>query len=356
MADIVNLESHYIGSPSPGVNLYQVPNAAMQVLADIINATWNEGIATKDEFEAKIAAALAGFLEVTTAPTVSTGAAPIPVISEVVGDVPANSDITSYLAVFTTETMKLIALLAQQGTDFMQAYFPTESTAYIEAENWLRDSLQNPESALPLAVQQQIFGEDEARILSDANRASDAVIAAFAGRGFPLPPDAAAGMIADIEMKGQEELAASSRKIAMLWVEMQKFSVEKILGLRQVAVTSSTDYIKAIASAPNISSQMMNQGYDAKSKMISSISSLLNARSQAAEVVSKVYQYNNSILLDADAKNQQSQLMMIENRLKAMLAEAQSIAQMVTALFNNINVGAHLQANGGTSVSQSGEI
>ena len=41
MADIVNLAPHLIGTPSTGVNLYQVPNASMEVFEDIINATWN---------------------------------------------------------------------------------------------------------------------------------------------------------------------------------------------------------------------------------------------------------------------------------------------------------------------------
>jgi hypothetical protein len=356
VADIVNLESHYIGSPEPGVNLYQVPNAAMQVLADIINATWNEGIATKEEFSAKITEALAGFLEVTSAPHVSTGAVPIPVINEEIGVVPDNSDLTPYWSVFTQATMDIINMLAQLGTDFMNTYFATESTAYIEAENWLRLSLQNPESGLPLAVQQRIFGDDEARIFSGINRASEAAVAQFAGRGFPLPPDTVAAMIGDIEMKGQEELAASSRKLAVLWVEMQKFSVEKVLELRKTAITASTDFIKALASAPNVTAQLMGIGYDAKSKMLSAMSSLLSARSGAAEVVTKAYEYNNSIALDASGKNQSSDLQMVENKLKALLAEATAIAQMTTALFNNINVGAHLQANGGTNVSQSGEI
>lgn len=354
--DIVNLEAHYIGSPSPGVNLYQVPNAAMQVLADIINATWNEGITTKEEFSDKITAALAGFLDVTSAPHVSTGSVPIPFIDETIGTIPDNSDLSPYWSVFTQATMDIINMLAQLGTDFMNTYFPTESTAYIEAENWLRLSLQNPESGLPLAVQQRIFGDDAARILVDASRASDAVIAQFAGRGFPLPPDTAAGIIADIGMKGQEEIAASSRKLAMLWVEMQKFSVEKVLTLRQLAVTSSTDYIRALASAPNVTAQLMGIGYDAKSKMLSAMSSLLSARSGAAEVVTKAYEYNNSIALDASGKNQQSDLTLIEDKLKAMLAEAAAIAQMSTALLNNINVGAHLQANGGTSVQQNSDI
>ena len=37
---IVNLEPIPIGSPEVGVNLYQIPNATMEVMEDLINATW----------------------------------------------------------------------------------------------------------------------------------------------------------------------------------------------------------------------------------------------------------------------------------------------------------------------------
>jgi len=46
----------------------------------------------------------------------------------------------------------------------------------------------------------------------------------------------------------------------------------------------------------------------------------------------------------------------IENRVKAMLSEAQSIAQMTTVLFNNLNVQTALRADGGTTISQSNEF
>ncbi len=46
----------------------------------------------------------------------------------------------------------------------------------------------------------------------------------------------------------------------------------------------------------------------------------------------------------------------IENRVKALLSEAQSIAQMTTALFNNMDVQAALRADGGTTISQSNEF
>jgi hypothetical protein len=46
---------------------------------------------------------------------------------------------------------------------------------------------------------------------------------------------------------------------------------------------------------------------------------------------------------------------MIENKLKALLAEAQGIAQMATAMFNNLNVQASIRADGavaGTVISK----
>jgi hypothetical protein len=47
---------------------------------------------------------------------------------------------------------------------------------------------------------------------------------------------------------------------------------------------------------------------------------------------------------------------MIENKLKGLLTEAQSLAQITTSLFNNLNTGATLNASAvaGTSISTSG--
>jgi len=120
-----------------------------------------------------------------------------------------------------------------------------------------------------------------------------------------------------------------------------------------MAMNAAVEYVKSLASAPEMTSRLTNIGYDAQSKLISSVSAYYNARTQAQEVMSKVAQYNNSTELDAAAKNQMSDLTLIEDRLKAMLAEAQAIAQMTTAMFNNLNVQASLRADGGTTVSTS---
>jgi len=92
-------------------------------------------------------------------------------------------------------------------------------------------------------------------------------------------------------------------------------------------------------------------GYDAQSKLISAASSFYNSRIAAAELVGKTSQFNVSATLQAAEKNQAADMGMIENRLKALLAEIQSIASMATSLYNNLHANA--SASGSDSVSTS---
>jgi hypothetical protein len=149
------------------------------------------------------------------------------------------------------------------------------------------------------------------------------------------------------------EAAKANQMVAL---ESAKVAISGVIDLRTKSMQAAVDYIKALASGPDMASRMSNVGYDAQSKLISSAAQMFNARTQAAETISKVTQYNNSSALEAAVKNQMSDLSIIENRVKALLAEAQSIAQMATALFNNLDVQSSLRADGGTTISQSSEF
>lgn len=72
---IVNLEPIPIGSPEVGVNLYQIPNATMEVLEDVINATWELALSKSDTVSAKTAAITAGggMFDPNNAPSVTVG-------------------------------------------------------------------------------------------------------------------------------------------------------------------------------------------------------------------------------------------------------------------------------------------
>ncbi len=323
-------------------------DTAREVVKAVINAAWNQGLTKQAEYTAKIGAAQSTFLDTTAAPHVTAGSVVAPTITAPAVDIPSTQSAGDIMTMFDTKYLAIMGELADRFTAFRASFFPDENNAYVAAENWLQAAIADP-SGLPATVVAQIFGDDQARILSEKTRAQDAVIAQFAGRRFPLPPDVAASQVMQIEQKAQDELAESSRKVAMLSVEMQKFNVEKLIGLRGMAMDSAVKYISALASAPDVSSKLVGVGYDAQSKLISAAADFYRADTGAKEVVAKVAQFNTSTALEAAVKNQMSDLTLIEDKLKALLAEAQALAQMSTSLFNNVHVQASV--SGGRNVS-----
>jgi hypothetical protein len=318
---------------------------ATRMAEAVINTTWNEANVMKSDFSTKLNAATTGFLDTTNAPHVTAGTVSVPNVTAPAVNIPSSVDTTQIMSTFDTKQQEQFNQLVTACNTFLTNHFPNEPTGYAAAQQWLADAITNPNSGLPLAVQQQIFGDDAARILADKVRAQDAVVAQFAGRRFPLPPDAAASAVLQIEQKAQDEMAESSRKVAIMSVEMQKFSVEKLIGLRGMALDASIKYIGALIAGPEVASRLVGIGYDAQSKLISSAADFYRADTQAAEMSSKVAQYNNSITLEAATKNQSADLALIEDKLRALLTECESIARMATSMYNN------LHANAGLSVS-----
>lgn len=350
MADILNLDKTPLYT-TPGGTTYLVPGPGAEAIEQIINATWAEAQANKAEFATKLTAALNDFLANAASPHVSTGAVDAPVIVEPTVDIPTTQSAGDVISVFDTKYLELVSMLVDNFTQFRANYFPNEDSTYSAVEAWLQAAIADP-SGLPLSVVTQIFGDDQARILADKTRAQDSVVAQFAGRRFPLPPDVAASMVMQIEQKAQDELAESSRKVAALSVEMQKFNVEKLLGLRGMAMDSAIKYISALASGPEMASKLVGVGYDAQSKLISSAATFYNARTQAAETVAKVAQYNNSVQLEADAKNQQADMAMIDNKLKALLTDCEALSRIVASLYNNLHVSSSLNTQLAGSIVQ----
>ena len=95
MADIIDVSPHLIGSPENGVNLYQIPDASMEVLEDVINATWNLALEKSETVDAKVLALTdtGGLLDPSLAPVISAGSVAVPVIDEPLVDIPASASV-----------------------------------------------------------------------------------------------------------------------------------------------------------------------------------------------------------------------------------------------------------------------
>lgn len=311
----------------------------------IINSTWELGLDNRSELQAKIAEIVNTYLPTIGNPTMSAATVTPVTVDEPVVTIPTDATVTDVFDTFTTEYIELATWLAGQFTTFRNTYFPDEQVAYQAMEDWLESALANPEVGLPAAVADQIWTDDRDRITGDAARAQADVIDVFAAKRFQLPPGAAANAIIKIQQKAQDEIAESSRKVAVMSVDMQKFNVENLLKLRDTAMRDANDYVKALASAPDMISRMTNIGYDAQSKLISSVSQYYNARTQAKELTFKGSAANAGFTQDAGKENLKGEMFVIEETVKAMLEEIRALAQLAVSNFNN----AHINASAGTS-------
>lgn len=326
-------------------------DTALEIVRDVIDASWDQANGKVSSYETKMATVQDTILDLLSTPTVTAGSVTVPTIDEPVVDIPVSAAVDDVFDRFTSEYIELANWLVTQGGAFVTTHYPDEQTAYAAAEDWLQAALANPSAGLPPSIVAQIWGDDQTRILADKARASDAVLATFAARRFPLPPGAAAAAVLQIEQKAQGELAASSRKAAIMSVELQKTTVDTLMKLRAVAMGNKIEYIKALSSGPDMISRMVNIGYDAQSKNISAAASFYNARSQATEVISKINQFNTALALEAGRANQNAEMGIIGEKVKTFLDEARALAQMATALFNNLHANAGVSGSRGTSVS-----
>lgn len=353
MTDIVNLDSELISGALADQPMYAVPNAGMKVLAQIINATWTLGNLKSDEATGKMTVATqpGGFLDPAGAPTVAAGTIGLPSVTAPNVLIPNNIDTTQVMSMFDTKYLELVALLTSKFTDFRASYFPNEQATYAAAESWLSAALANPEAGLPASVQAQIFGSDQARIVTEKVRAQEAIVAQFAARRFPLPPDVIASLQLQVEQTAQDELAESSRKIAMMSVEQMRFVIGKAIDLRGLALDAAVKYVAALASGPDMATKLVGLGYDAQSKLITAASQFYAADTNAKEMVSKVQQYNNSVVFDSDKTNQSIEMEMVKLRVDAMMRDLQTLAQQATSLFNNLHASVGMSTGGNTTMS-----
>lgn len=314
---------------------------SQQMLADVINASWKEAQSNQEQYSAKIAGATTGWLDTAEAPAISASTAAVPTISEPIVLIPGDVQVDGIMQQWDVRTAEMYTALASKFGGFMLQYFPNESSAYAAAEAWLTDALANPDQVLPEAIANLIWEEDRSRILVDASRATDEVVAQWAAKGHPLAPGRAAYAATQIQQAAQQELAKSSRAAAIrtfdLAYDKMKFVVSSALALRQQALAAALGYIQALVAAPAEVNKLVSGSYDSQSRLISAASSYYGAQSEAAKVVTAAHQYNASATQDAASKNQASELAVIDARLKAMLAEATALAQSASALYNNLH-------------------
>lgn len=331
------------GNYTPGAQ------STLDAMADVINAAWNQANIKYDAFETKMGDISTDWLGTAVAPHIPAASATAPTVAEPTITI-ADAAASTVLDTFETAYGDLIVVLSNKYVDFLSTYFPTEASSYGAAEAYVTAAITNTTaSALPTAIVSQIWNDDKARIIADSNRAVAEVTDQWAAKRHPLPAGAMAYQTMQIQQKAQEEIAKSARAAAIKnWdttYDKIMSSVKLALSNRTSAVQAAGDYIKALASGPDVASRIVGTGYDAQQKMISAAAQFYGARTNAAELAFKASATNAGFDQDAAIKNQASDITLVEHRLKALLTEAQGIAQATTALFNNVQASAGSRYN-----------
>lgn len=161
---------------------------------------------------------------------------------------------------YTTKLADAQASIASQLTTFFNTYFPMQlvDTELTLAQGWVINVLSNGGAMNP-TIENQYWQRDRDRIARETAVKVDEATSLWASRGFALPPGAAVGAVALLQRTGLEQLAQSSRDVAIKKYEtevmLQQKAIELAISLRQTAMTAMVEFIKALVFAPRDSAQ-----------------------------------------------------------------------------------------------------
>lgn len=270
---------------------------------------------------------------------------PTPAIVEPNVTIPANASGLD-VALFNSTYQRIIDDLSDKFADFLTEFFPLDTALMSAVETWLRRAIEEGGTGVNPTVEAQIWQRDRDRITTESASAADEVVAAWAARGYPLPPGAAVAAVQDIQRKRAADLGNQSREIALNMfkteIENVRFAVGKAIDYRTSAVAAAGDYIRAMALGPQLATQLATAASDAQARLISAASTFYNARINVAQLAQQrnlqITEYNlRAALQTSDHAVQYSQL-----RANTALGVAQSLGQQASAALNAVNATAQL--------------
>lgn len=249
-------------------------------------------------------------------------------------------------ALFNSTYDRIINDFSDKFAAFLVEFFPANAALISACEQWLTNAIASGGSGINAAVETQIWQRARDRITAESLAAQEEAVAAWAARGFPLPPGAAAAQVALLQQKRQVDLADVSRQVAIKAFETEienvRFAIKTSIDYRVQAVSAAGDYIRALALAPQLATQIATAASDAQARLIGAASSYYNARINVAQLA----QQRNLAITDLNlrAAMQSSENTVSYSRLRAdtAMAGAQSLGQQAAAALNAVNATAQI--------------
>lgn len=238
---------------------------------------------------------------------------------------------------------------------FINTFFPNECPYLQRAQLWICRALTTGGTGMSPQVEDQIWQRDRARILKEARRAEDEALRAFAARGFPMPSGLLAGALERIREDTLDKTAQASRDVAIKQAEIEienvKFAVDKAIDLYTRVVAAAADFVKALVSSANMTTQLIPSITDSQSRLISAASGYYQQRVAVEELRLKATLPNGEWRQEAARENQDAEMQAMRNRVDAAIEAAKALATEAAAALNALHVSSSTSGTGSTSVS-----
>lgn len=270
---------------------------------------------------------------------------PTPAVVEPAVNIPMNATGVDS-ALFNSTYDRIINDLSDKFAQFLTDFFPVNANLMNAVEAWLHRAITTGGTGVNADIERQIWQRDRDRITVEAASASQQTVAAWAARGYPLPPGAAVAAVQEIERKRIADLNNQSREIALNMfkteVENVRFAITNAIGYRTAAISAAGDYIRAMALGPQLATQLATTASDAQARLISAASTYYNARISVAQLAQQKNVQFADNKLRAALQESSNTVNYSQLRTNAALGAAQSLGQQASAALNSVSATAQL--------------
>ena len=276
-------------------------------------------------------------------------------LEELVRDQERNADdvddaLRSIINDYSREAKREILAFKNDFEAFVDEYFPIDDLM-VEFKTAVR-SLLNGKLGIPDHVEYQIWERDRSRVVQDAKRAQEEVLAVFAARGFPLPPGAAAHAIRLSAVEAQNKIAQHSRDVAIKQADIALQSVQagltSVIQMHQAAIGLVGEFVRGRAGIGNNVVPLLTGRIDAYTKLQGIANDFYRARIDAEKTMVDVGLKEVELRKDIALAEGTFAVDRYKALTETISRAASAVSDQAAAALNAIHASASVSASGET--------
>lgn len=248
-------------------------------------------------------------------------------------------------ALFDSTYTRIIDDLSGKYASFLVEFFPLNGGLMAAVEQWLNDAIAGG-TGVNATVEAQLWQRDRDRITTESLAASDEAVNTWAARGYPMPPGAAIASVQAIARKRTADLNDQSRDVMVKsWdkeIDNVRFAIRTAIDYRSQSVQAAGDYIRAMALAPQLATQIATAASDAQARLIGAATGFYNARINVAQLAQEKNLRITDFNLRAASQSSSNTVNYSQLRAQTAIAAAGSLAQQAAAALNAVSATAQI--------------